>query len=1153
MSTWLFSLDDGAVPLVITQHVEIPSISRERRLHTELKANVNVCAFRCRFNADLWSYLISSTSIQITITKDSAAYFAGYISPNFEATIRDGQKYIELRAEDYSLKKLGQTITAPLVCPGYAVCNPAAPAASLVHVIAAAAGVTVSPAAPTISTIVPYMIVLADDKTDYATVLGNILFEHQHVYNFTESGLLDIVPYVNPGTITPAGTLSTAAGTRNLRGSLVQKKVAEKYDDIRVSYSEVELKNGLVLFQDTAGATAALACNIELAAAGDADGKDYYPKTADDGEVFASWKSPDGYDIVIATSAAMDVTLGSGIVVQRALTNYYRKCSFGYRNTAAAARSITKMRITGSAYVRTSKNTARVAKSGAADLFEHDCEYVFAKAAAQALAAALAQYYRFSDMGYAAKSKTAFALGAYVTVEDPVYSGISTVCRVVGISESEQQPGLYTYTLEGAADFESVAIVTEGESTPPSSPNLGGQTPQEVANAIELAQKTLTLSAPYISRSRADALSPAAVTASAKNADGTAYAGRIKIALTTNGSTWMTVYTSSADESSKTYTVPATYSSAYVTGVRVSLYAAGGTTTLLREVTVPVALDSSASAIYWGALTSAPTAGMILGDYYFDSNLFASGGGAIRYYDGLASWTEATSAWAYYNEARAKAINDIVAWIVDNDSASGSLVAYAKAMIVSLWAYDLSVGKTLVVGGRYAADGSVADANATGMYCNNTGLWKLGSSKGELMFDPSSGEGSFVDIPIRSYAGEGVKRRATQLDNDSLDYLDSPLGGAEQLRARIGRLGVGDSIIMDGDFNAEIEAPWSLASIIVSSSSNYPAIIQQANRTLRLVYKRNSDNYLVQRTSADDGATWSAESVINAAATSICAIIQQSDETIRVVYRRGSDDYLVQRTSADDGAAWSAESVINAAGSNYPDLIQSMDGLIRVVYQRLSDLHIVQRTSEDGIVWSDELTVRSSSANDPSLIQQRDGKYRITFRDGATTYLYQQTSDDGITWSSASIINPAGTGDGDIFQQLDDTFRVLYRNSSGYLSERISADGVLWSAESVIDNTVVTVYPDTALLSDGSYFMVYLHFADGKIASRTLARYAKVGAGIIRSSRNSYGTYIILSDGTLIQWGSHSASLAISTAHMGGYRSAAVGVNFPYPFVGRAS
>jgi hypothetical protein len=88
---------------------------------------------------------------------------------------------------------------------------------------------------------------------------------------------------------------------------------------------------------------------------------------------------------------------------------------------------------------------------------------------------------------------------------------------------------------------------------------------------------------------------PPAVVFSGYSATGTnppvAYAGRFIIATTTDGTTFTTQYTSASNESSKSYTVPAS-----IVGIRVQFYFAGGTTNLIDETFVPVVADGTDGA-----------------------------------------------------------------------------------------------------------------------------------------------------------------------------------------------------------------------------------------------------------------------------------------------------------------------------------------------------------------------------------------------------------------------------------------------------------------------------------------------------------------------------------------------------------------------------
>ena len=96
-----------------------------------------------------------------------------------------------------------------------------------------------------------------------------------------------------------------------------------------------------------------------------------------------------------------------------------------------------------------------------------------------------------------------------------------------------------------------------------------------------------------INKSQAGVYNPTTVTLTSKYQTGNGalnnYSGRFKIETTTDNNTWTQDSASStANESSKTYTIPAN-----IKAVRFSLYLAGGFTTLLDQQTVPVVTDGA--------------------------------------------------------------------------------------------------------------------------------------------------------------------------------------------------------------------------------------------------------------------------------------------------------------------------------------------------------------------------------------------------------------------------------------------------------------------------------------------------------------------------------------------------------------------------------
>lgn len=462
----LFYIGDGSylassVPYTdISAQVDEASIARSQRLFTELQPNVDTVQLRAEVSASLVSALALYDDIDVTIYKDGLSYFRGILSPNYETKVVGKRSWIDLRVEDYGIAKLGRTVTTTIALAGHAICTPSATATSLLHYFAGLAGVTLAAGLPTISATVPLLVILPDDKARYSDIVAQMLLEHGYVYRFNADGQMELIQAVNSGTITTTASFSAEVATGgNIAEALTIKKTREKYDDIRVTFDSLELKSGLTLFQDTTGSDGSTAASIELAAGA------YYPKGADAGEVFSEWKSPDGYAIHAATSIALDATIPAGVTQTQALTNYYRRAAFAYRNDNAAPAIISKLKITGTAWIIIAQNTVRSDIGSGRELLERKAAYIFDVATAQAFARNLAHYYATSDFGYSLRSALDVAVGTYVLVEDTAFSGASQKCRVIGRTDRGRSR-MIDYELEAVADFASVALITEGTAAP---------------------------------------------------------------------------------------------------------------------------------------------------------------------------------------------------------------------------------------------------------------------------------------------------------------------------------------------------------------------------------------------------------------------------------------------------------------------------------------------------------------------------------------------------------------------------------------------------------------------------------------------------------------------------------------------------------------
>lgn len=124
------------------------------------------------------------------------------------------------------------------------------------------------------------------------------------------------------------------------------------------------------------------------------------------------------------------------------------------------------------------------------------------------------------------------------------------------------------------------------------------------ANGTSATAYWLISSASAIGKNTSNAFNPASITFSSKSQTGNGsvvnYSGRFIIAETTDGTNFTDKYTSTGNESSKTYTP----SSTNVKAIRVRMYQAGGTSVLLDEQLIPVVTDGKNGATGAAAVTA---------------------------------------------------------------------------------------------------------------------------------------------------------------------------------------------------------------------------------------------------------------------------------------------------------------------------------------------------------------------------------------------------------------------------------------------------------------------------------------------------------------------------------------------------------------------
>ena len=188
---------------------------------------------------------------------------------------------------------------------------------------------------------------------------------------------------------------------------------------------------------------------------------------------------------------------------------------------------------------------------------------------------------------------------------------ITFTCTTSFVSANGTIPIVFTVDGVSFTKMFTYSIAFKGDIGDPGSPGQPGSpgvpaTSYWLVSSASVVQKTSTGTI---------AVTPSTLTFTAKSQTGTAtptdYACRWIIAYSTDGTNYTDLYTSSANESSKSITVATTYKT-----VRVRMYLAGGTSTLLDEQIIPVVSDGakgdtgvgiSSVTVTYGTSTSAST------------------------------------------------------------------------------------------------------------------------------------------------------------------------------------------------------------------------------------------------------------------------------------------------------------------------------------------------------------------------------------------------------------------------------------------------------------------------------------------------------------------------------------------------------------------
>jgi len=368
--------------------------------------------------------------------------------------------------------------------------------------------------------------------------------------------------------------------------------------------------------------------------------------------------------------------------------------------------------------------------------------------------------------------------------------------------------------------------------------------------------------------------------------------------------------------------------------------------------------------------------------------------------------------------------------------------------------------------------------------------------------DPANEEARLVNIPLTSYKGAGVNRTATRLDNDSLDWLDAPdttPASDELLTARIGRLGVGGSVLLDGEFTTGIDMGWSSPLKIVASSANYISSINTKNGVVRAAYRSNVPS-LHEVVFA--GSAWSTPVEISTMSPEDIRYLKLANGELWLIFVRVNDTYLYKMVH--DGISWSAPAVLISKTVSKPDIIQTSDGTIRLAYRHSAapwNGKIIEITSSNnGSTWSAEASVDDSNSTMPKYIELHNGLLKIAYCRNSGGQLYEKNYENG-SWGTESLVKNANTASPVFIQELNGTLRLSYYDyTTNSVVERVLGD-TGWGSEVALVSAAF--YPSYIQNDNGALYLFYRDSA-GQLSLITLQRYARIGGGFIAKGATDY-------------------------------------------------
>ncbi len=458
-----------SVQTVGKQYIARRSITFHQQLLSGLKSSSNQVDLLLEKSCPAIEDVIATEGDVKAVLKDgTATLFTGYLSTSYNWTVsHSGKQSLAITLEDTGTRLLGKAF----IESGRHLFH--CTAAEAIASICQRAGITVSPACPSLAESVTHSV---DGSVTCRELLDQLAYELGHVYFFDEKGQLRLFRIDCTSTegipVLDKDDLAVVGG----KAVTLSKKI-RRYKSARVTFKRLGTALDYLVYRNTTGRTEGHPyCFLELQAGQRFDGTEVFSPLAWEESQADGLRTPalieacnaesetsvvGGNRIIAVSNVRTEFTAESGSVTASITASGGPYLKVEAHNGGSLSYHITRLDAYADIIYERDVNVVRTADSpceaeSSDNLLSEELSFVHTRELAQAHANLLGQFHRHANAQYTFFSKTDVGCGSIVRLIDDAHSGLNVAVMVTGRTLTDES-AVIAYQGVGVSPFDLTA------------------------------------------------------------------------------------------------------------------------------------------------------------------------------------------------------------------------------------------------------------------------------------------------------------------------------------------------------------------------------------------------------------------------------------------------------------------------------------------------------------------------------------------------------------------------------------------------------------------------------------------------------------------------------------------------------------------------